>query len=218
MGLTPDRGGRILGFEAMSKGCDWTIGAALLACALACASGVAAGLPAGQELLGPLSREQILNILPECGFEKDSYSPATDALDRIRSAGVAIRIEAYFAPLDLDQVKQIGRLMKVQEAASDVNIVIDFVGLSRPNDPRAAGKAIEKLPTYIVFIDGSESGRIAGVAGRAPEEFLVSLLLRPADDVPAPETEDSIYADRDYFRGIPHAHLPIDCTRCHRPR
>ncbi len=193
-------------------------GAALFACAVVYASGIAVGRGSGQELLGPLTKEQILNVLPECGFEKDSYAPSTAALDRIRAAGGSIRIEAYFAPSDLEQVKQIGRLMKVQEAASDANIAIDFIGLSRANDPRAAGKAIEKLPTYIVFIDGSEGGRIAGVAGRAPEEFLVSLLLRPADDVPAPETEDSIYADRDYFRGIPHAHLPLDCTRCHLPR
>ena len=217
-GLTAERGGRILGFEAMRKEHDWS--AFAVACALFGASWIAGGRGSGQDLLGPLTKEQILNVLPECGFERNSYGPAAAALDKIRSAGVAIRIEAYFASSDAEQVKWIGRLMKIQEAADPQNLAVDYAGLAGTGDSLAAAKSLDKLPAFVIFIDGVETGRLSGSFEPSLEEALVSFLPQPpaTEDDPPETSEDAIYADRDYFRGILHAHLPIDCTRCHMPR
>jgi hypothetical protein len=146
--------------------------------------------------------------------------PAAAALDEIRSADVAIRIEAYFASADAEQVKWIGRLMKVQEAAAGPNLAVDYTGLAGPGDSLAVAKSIDKLPAFLIFIEGVETGRLSGTLDPSLEDALVSFLPRPpaAEEDPSETSEDAIYADRDYFRGIPHAHLPLDCTRCHIPR
>ncbi|MCJ7589453.1 MAG: hypothetical protein MUQ00_16385, partial [Candidatus Aminicenantes bacterium] len=102
----------------MFKGHERSAGAALFVFALFGAFEIAGGRGSGQELLGPLTKEQILNVLPECGFERNASGPAAAALDMIRSAGVAIRVEAYFASSDAEQVKWVGRLMKIEEAAA----------------------------------------------------------------------------------------------------
>jgi len=197
-----------------------TLSAAAVAFALFGAFGLDGGRGSGQELLGPLTKEQILNVLPECGFERNSYGPAAAALDKIRSAGVAIRVEAYFASSDAGQVKWVGRLMKIEETAAGSNLAVEYSGLAGTGDSLAAAKSIDKLSAFIIYVDGIEKGRLSGTFEPSLEEALVSFLPQPpASEENPPETsEDAIYADRDYFRGIPHAHLPIDCTRCHIPR
>jgi hypothetical protein len=204
----------------MTAGRVPTAVAALVAAALLSIAGGVLGRGPGQELLGPLTKEQILNVLPECGFERNAYGPAAPALDKIRSAGVAIRVEAYFASADAEQVKWIGRLMKIQDAAAGSNLAVDYEGLAGTGDSLAASKSIDKLPAFIVFIDGVETGRQSGTFEPSLEEALVSYLPQPPapEENPSETSEDAIYADRDYFRGIPHAHLPLDCTRCHIPR
>jgi len=208
------------GVDDLTTGRRRTLSAAAVACALFGAFGIAGGRGSGQELLGPLTKEQILNVLPECGFERNAYGPAAAALDMIRSAGVAIRVEAYFASSDAEQVKWVGRLMKIEEAAAGSNLAVDYSGLAGTGDSLAAAKSIDKLPAFIIYVDGVEKGRLSGTFEPSLEEALVSFLPQPpaAEENPPETSEDAIYADRDYFRGIPHAHLPLDCTRCHIPR
>ena len=138
----------------------------------------------------------------------------------LRSAAVAIRVEAYFASSDAEQVKWVGRLMKIEEAAAGSNLAVDYSGLAGTGDSLTAAKSIDKLPAFIIYVDGVEKGRLSGTFEPSLEEALVSLLPQPsaAEENPPETSEDAIYADRDYFRGIPHAHLPLDCTRCHIPR
>jgi hypothetical protein len=204
----------------MSRGRNLIASAALLVCIAAGASGLALGHGAGQELVGVLTRQQILTVIPECGFERDSYIPLTAALDLIRAVEGAIRIEAYFSPSDLDQVKMIGRLMKIQDAAAAANFEVEYFGLAGTGDALATQKSLDKLPAFIIVVNGADAGRILGPPVGNLEEALAARLPRPAsqDENPSEPVDDDVYANRDYFRGIPHAHLPLDCTRCHRPR
>ncbi|MBN2206460.1 MAG: hypothetical protein JW742_03560 [Candidatus Aminicenantes bacterium] len=200
---------------------------ALIACllggALMSASGAATGLSGrgspAQELAGPVSRDTILNVLPESRSERGAYLPAAGVLDRIRAFTSAIRVEAFFASGDAEQVKAAGRLMKIEDGVSSFNFTTEFTALSGPADPIAVQRGFDALPAFLVFVDGVESGRIAGPS-ESPLEYELAARLPPlpSEGLDDELLEDDIYADRDYFRGIPHAHLPIDCTRCHRPR
>jgi hypothetical protein len=188
--------------------------------ALMGASGAAIGLPvrpAGQELNGPVSREQVLNILPESRFERDAYAPASAVLDAIRAFSGSVRVEAFFAAADPEQAKAVGRLMKIEDGVASFGFMTEFTALAGLADPIAVQRSLDKLPVFLVFVDGSEAGRIAGPS-QLPLEYSLASFLPPPSDASSEEVGDDIYADRESLRGIPHAHLPIDCTRCHRPR
>lgn len=222
--LTGEGGGRILLKRTMDKRRTEIAAGALIACALggallgfpAGANGPAGG-GAGQELNGPLSREQVLSVLPEARSERDAYAPAAAVLDALRASPSSLRVEAYFVGGDPEQVKAVGRLMKIEDGIASFGFLTDFTAIAGPADPIAVQRALDELPAFIVYVDGTEAGRIAGPSD-LPLEYSLAAFLPPPSDASSEEIGDDIYADRESLRGIPHAHLPIDCTRCHRPR
>ena len=136
----------------MDKGREKIAGAALFACGLACAAGIAAGRGAGQELNGPVSRERILNVCPESRFERDAYAPAAGVLDRIRASASSIRVEAFFAAADPEQVRAVGRLMKVEDGVASFNFNTEFTALSGPADPIAVQRSLDGRDVRTVVV------------------------------------------------------------------
>lgn len=175
-------------------------------------------LPEAVDLLGPLTRNKILETFPDWRGDIDAYTPLWAPLDRLRSAAVPVRIELFLSTSDTESRTLAGRIFKILDQTGNPNIsawVMGLPGRGKPLGLQAAAKRVEKTPTLIVLVEGRESGRIVGLPDLRIEEKLASLFPepRPTEDVDA----DLIF-DMDFFRFTPHTHLNIDCTECHSPR
>jgi len=174
--------------------------------------------PAAKDLVGPLTRERILESFPDCRSEMMNYAPLWAALERIRSANVPVRIELFLATSNPDSLTAAGRLFKILDQSANPNVTTAYWGLSgkgRPSGREAANKKIVKTPTFIVTIDGQEKGRIDGLPDSNLEEALADFFPAPPEALPS--EEDEFLDDWEYLGNSPHSHLNLECGECHRP-
>ena len=134
---------------------------------------------AQEEILGPLTREALFENYPGWQAVAAAYQPKSDIIDRLRSLGREVRIEIYLGTWCSDSKAHVSEFFKVLEIADTPLIQATCVGIPEAKDKRApyyAGRDIERLPTFIVFIDGREMGRIVETPERSVEEDLVRIL------------------------------------------
>jgi hypothetical protein len=186
-------------------------GAALTLAAAALTLAAAALFP-GQEtaLTGSLDLEKILAAVPGWARAVRSYEPDQTAVEAIARLGKSVRIRAFVGTWDADEAGPVAAFIKTMEMARNSAIIVDWIGVSQdlkqPAEPlRAYG--VEKVPTFIIWADGEEKGRISGSPRDTMETDLAAYLV----GLPVSG------ADLNYFRHTPHSTLPIDCTPCHRP-
>lgn len=175
-------------------------------------------LPEAVDLIGPLTRNKILENFPGWRSEIDAYTPLWAPLDRLRSAAVPVRIELFLSTSDAQSRTLAGRIFKILDQTGNPNIsawVMGLPGRGKPLGLQAAAKRVDKTPTLIVLVEGREAGRIVGLPELRIEEKLASLFPEPP---PAEDVDDDLIFDMDFFRFTPHTHLNIDCTECHSPR
>lgn len=174
--------------------------------------------PAAKDLLGPLTRERILEAFSDCRSEMTNYAPLWAALERIRSATVPVRIEVFLATSNVDSRMAAGRFFKILDQSANPNITTAYLGLpgkGRPLGREAADKKVDKTPAFIVTIDGQEKGRIAGLPDSNLEEALAGFMPAPPEGVPS--EKDELLDDWEYLGNSPHSHLNLQCGECHRP-
>jgi hypothetical protein len=174
--------------------------------------------PAAKDLLGPLTRERILEAFPDCRSEMTNYAPLWAALERIRSATVPVRIEIFLATSNLDSRTAAGRFFKILDQSANPNITTLYLGLpgkGRSLGREAADKKVDKTPAFIVYVDGQEKGRIAGLPDSNLEEALAGFMPAPPESVPS--EEDELLDDWEYLGNSPHSNLNLQCGECHRP-
>jgi hypothetical protein len=134
---------------------------------------------AGQDLVGPTSREAILEHVPAWQDPVASYQPKPEALDKLRGLGREVRVEVYFGSWCSDSMAQVSAFFKILDLADTPLLQPAYFGVPEAKDKRAPyteGKDIVKLPTFIVFVDGREAGRIVETPQRSVEEDLVRIL------------------------------------------
>ncbi|MHB8095583.1 MAG: thioredoxin domain-containing protein [Candidatus Aminicenantales bacterium] len=174
--------------------------------------------PAAKDLVGPLTRERILETFPDCRNEMTNYAPLWAALERIRSATVPVRIEVFLATSSTDSRMAAGRFFKILDQSANPNVTTAYLGLpgkGRPFGREAADKKVDKTPAFIVYIDGQEKGRIAGLPDSNLEEALAGFFPDPPESVPS--EEDELLDDWEYLGNSPHSHLNLQCGECHIP-
>jgi thiol-disulfide isomerase/thioredoxin len=133
----------------------------------------------GEDLVGPTSREAILEHSPDWQGFVASYQPKPEALDKLRGLGREVRVEVFFGSWCSDSMAHLPAFFKVLDLADTPLIRADYFWVPEAKEKRAEyyqGRDIVKLPTFIVFVDGREAGRIVETPQRSVEEDLVRIL------------------------------------------
>jgi hypothetical protein len=144
------------------------IGIALLPC-----------IAAGEEIVGSVSRETILEKCPAWIDLMAAYQPAPEALDKLRGLGREVVIEVYFGSWCSDSMAHVSAFFKILDLADTPLLRAEYFGIPEAKDKRAPydrGRKIVKLPTFVVVVDGREAGRIVETPKRSVEEDLVRIL------------------------------------------
>lgn len=153
-----------------------------VALALAAAAVIAGGQgEENVELLGPLSQDQILDACPDWRAVVADYNPNAEFVDKLRSVSTEVKVEIFLGTWCPDSKAHVSEYFKVLEFADNPLIQTFLIGVPREKSKRAPyyqGKDIERLPTFVVYVDSREKGRIIEVPVKSVEEDLVELLSR----------------------------------------
>ncbi len=145
----------------------------LLALALCTAFG------AENEILGPLTRETLFEKNPEWQAVAAAYQPKPDCVEKLRALGREVKIEIYLGTWCSDSKAHVSEYFKVLDLAETPLIQTACTGIPEAKENRSTyyqGREIVKLPTFLVFVDGREIGRIVETPEKSVEEDLVRIL------------------------------------------
>ena len=134
---------------------------------------------AGEDLVGPTTREAILEHVPAWQDQVAAYQPKVEALDKLRGLGREVRIEVFFGSWCSDSMAHVSAFFKVLDLVETPLLQPVYFGVPEAKDKRASayqGRDIVKLPTFIVIFDGREIGRIVETPKKSVEEDLVKIL------------------------------------------
>jgi hypothetical protein len=135
--------------------------------------------PGQDEMVGPLTRDALMERQPDWQAVAAAYQPKPDSVDKLRALAREVRVEIYLGTWCSDSKAHVSAYFKVLEMADTPLIQTACVGVPEDKAKRAPyylGKDIEKLPTFIVLVDGREAGRIVETPERSVEEDLVRIL------------------------------------------
>jgi thiol-disulfide isomerase/thioredoxin len=133
------------------------------------------------EMLGPLTREAVLKDCPDWQEVVALYQPDGPALDGLKAFNRPVQVEVFLGTWCPDSKAHISELFKVLDLADNLLISATYIGVPQDKAQRSEyyqGKDIQKLPTFLVFIEGQEKGRIVEVPLKSMEQDLLDILLR----------------------------------------
>jgi thiol-disulfide isomerase/thioredoxin len=136
-------------------------------------------LPGSTEMLGPLVRETLLDQNPDWRPIVAAYEPKPDAVEKLRAFADPVRIEVYLGTWCPDSRAHVSEFFKVLDRAGNPRLQAIYTAVPRDRSrrpPYYAGRAIERLPSFLIFIGGREKGRIVETPRRSVEEDLVEIL------------------------------------------
>lgn len=132
-----------------------------------------------QELTGPVTPEDLLLKFPEWQAVAASYSPAPEAVERLRAVSREVLVEVVLGTWCDDSRSHVSEFLKVLEMADNPLIRATYLGVPEDKAKRAAalqGKDIVKIPTFVVFVDGVEKGRIVESPAQSVEVDLLAII------------------------------------------
>jgi hypothetical protein len=112
------------------------------------------------ELLGLLSKEEILENFPDWQEEVGSYVPNQEVIERLQSIPSKIKIEIFLGTWCPDTKRNVSAYFKIMDMVDNPLIMTTYIGIPRDKDSRKPfieGKNIIKVPTFIIFIDDEEN-------------------------------------------------------------
>jgi len=132
------------------------------------------------EMLGPLTKEAILKGLPDWEAVAAAYNPKPHSLQKLKAVQQPVRVEIYLGTWCSDSQSHVSAYFKVLEMADNPLIQTIYTGIPRDKAARLKylpqAKNIEKLPTFLVYKDGKEMGRIVETPAKSVEEDLLAIL------------------------------------------
>ncbi|MBA7703210.1 hypothetical protein ES703_111992 [subsurface metagenome] len=131
------------------------------------------------ELLGPLSKEEILENFPDWQVEVDSYVPDQEVIKKLHSISSKIKIEIFLGTWCPDTKRNVSAYFKIMDMVDNPLIMTSYIGIPRDNDSRKPfieGKNIIKVPTFIILINDEEKGRIIENPVKSVEEDLLDII------------------------------------------
>jgi len=122
------------------------------------------GLLMGQtELVGSLTRQQILEKIPDWKPFVEAYSPDLGVIARLQTFPEEVRVEIFLGTWCPDCRQIVSAYFKIEDMAGNPLIKTTLIGVPKDRPARApyiAGRDIERVPTFIVHLRGREVGRI----------------------------------------------------------
>lgn len=161
---------------------------------------------------GKLDVESLESSL--AGFQDcfDTYHPQELFIQKIRSLREYIRLEVFMNTECSRSKELIPSFIKILKTADNPYIEAEYFLL--PNDQSqwetySEGRSISKIPTFIVYNENLEMGRIVEKPLQSLEQDLVDILYA------APPPDYSL--DYDFFMHNYHADMDVNCSECHLP-
>ena len=133
------------------------------------------------ELLGPLSKEEILENFPDWQEEVASYVPNLEVIDKLQSIPSEIKIEIFLGTWCPDTKRNVSAYFKIMDMVDNPLFITTYIGIPRDNDSRKPfieGKNIIKVPTFIILINNEEKGRIIENPVKSVEEDLLDIISK----------------------------------------
>jgi thiol-disulfide isomerase/thioredoxin len=134
---------------------------------------------AEEEIVGPVTREAILERKPDWRLAVAAYRPRPEVVDRLRALAREVRIEVYFGSWCPDCAAHIPAFFRVLELADTPLLKVSYVGVPQAKDkrgPYCTERQIVRVPTFVVLVDGREVGRIVETPEKSLEEDLMKIL------------------------------------------
>ena len=131
------------------------------------------------ELTGLVTKEAVLQKCPDWQPIAAAYNPKPEFIERLRSLTREVRIEVFLGAWCSDSKTHVSEYFKIVEMADSPLIQTSYIAVPEDKTKRAAyyqGRDIPKIPTFIVFVDGLEKGRIIEVPAKSVEEDLVEII------------------------------------------
>ena len=132
-----------------------------------------------EEIVGPVTREAILERKPDWRVAVAAYQPRPEVVDRIRGLAHEVRMEVYFGSWCPDCAAHLPAFFRVLELADTPLLKVSYVGVPQSKDkrgPYCTERRIARVPTFVVFVDGREVGRIVETPEKSLEEDLAKIL------------------------------------------
>ena len=133
----------------------------------------------GLELVGPLSKEEILQNLPDWEIEVASYIPNPEVIEKLKSIQSEIKIEIVLGTWCPDTKRNVSAYFKIMEMVDNPLFMTTYIGIPRDKDSRKPfieGKNITNVPTFIIFMNNQEKGRIIENPIKSVEEDLLDII------------------------------------------
>lgn len=140
-----------------------------------------ASLAADKDMLGILTREQIIQGCPGWDAVAAAYVPAPDPVAKLKEFARPVQVEVFLGSWCSDSKLQVPAFFKVLDAVGSPLISVTYIGVPHDKDARPdyyGGKDIQRIPTFIVSVDGLEKGRIIESPVKSIEQDLVDILSR----------------------------------------
>lgn len=140
-----------------------------------------AGLRGQQEVAGPLSPEDIFLKCPDWQAVAAAYTPDPEAVDRLRAVSREVLVEVVLGAWCDDSKAHVSELLKVLEVVDNPLVRATYVAVPEDKSKRSPypqGKDIVKIPTFIVFVEGVEKGRIVETPAKTVEDDLADIIAR----------------------------------------
>ena len=134
-----------------------------------------------QEVNGPVTAEDLLLKCPEWPAVAAAYAPDPQSIERLRAVGREVLIRVFLGSWCDDSKAHVGELFKVLEMADNPLLRAEYVGVPKDKGARApflGGESIERIPTFIVLVDGVEKGRIVETPASSVEDDLLALIAK----------------------------------------
>ncbi len=131
------------------------------------------------ELLGPLSKEEILENFPDWQEIVASYVPNMEVVAELQSIQYPIEIEIFLGTWCPDTKRNVSAYFQIMDMVDNPLFTTTYIGVPKDKDarkPYIEGKNIVKVPTFIVLINDEEKGRIIENPIKSVEEDLLDII------------------------------------------
>lgn len=131
------------------------------------------------DLVGPITQEDILESFPGWREVMASYNPHEEAIQKLKALAVPVKIEIILGTWCPDSKDYVSAYFKIVEVVDNPLILSSYIGIPKEKEdrePYIRDKNIQRVPTFIVFLNDKEMGRIIEYPQKSIEEDLVDII------------------------------------------
>ncbi len=132
-----------------------------------------------KELLGNLSKEEILENFPDWEELVSAYLPKAEVVQKLKAINHEIKVEVYLGTWCPDSKEHVSAYFKLMEVVENPFILTSYIGIPKTKEerkPYIEGKNIEKVPTFILYENNQEIGRIIEHPRKSVEEDFLEII------------------------------------------